>query len=204
MKIYFARHGESEANILGIVSNRGYQHPLTERGREQAQALADALRDVPLSHIFTSPLQRAVETAQIIAADHNLPCQISDALREYDCGILEGQSDATSWMIHDQTWRAWLIDRDYEVCPEGGENFHDIRARFVPFIDSLVEQYADTDAEILLMGHGGTYRAMLPLVLHNIDHPYTVSHPIGNTSTVVAAWQSDHLECIDWCGQPVE
>ena len=54
------------------------------------------------------------------------------------------------------------------------------------------------------MGHGGTYRAMLPLVLHNIDHPYTVSHPIGNTSTVVAAWQSDHLECIDWCGQPVE
>ncbi len=200
MKLYFARHGESEANVQGVISNRGYQHPLTQKGRQQAHALVDALRDVPLTHIYTSPLQRALETAQIVAGARGLRYEISDALREYDCGVLEGQRDPVSWAIHEQTWRAWLVDDRPETCPEGGESFVDIQRRFVPFIDSLVAQYAGTTAEILLVGHGGTYRAMLPLVLRNIDRPFAVAQAIANTAYIVAAWQDKALVCTSWCG----
>ncbi|MFO7662130.1 MAG: histidine phosphatase family protein, partial [Chloroflexota bacterium] len=67
MKLIFARHGESLANILHEISNRGLKHPLTSNGREQAAALAQALAFRSLDHIYTSPILRAIETAVIVA-----------------------------------------------------------------------------------------------------------------------------------------
>jgi broad specificity phosphatase PhoE len=203
MKLYFARHGISEANVQRVISNRGYQHPLTEKGREQAQALAEVLRGVPITHLYSSPLQRAVETAQIVGASKGLGYQITDALREYDCGVLEGQSDAASWEQHERTWRDWLERGLLDSCPEGGESFYDIRARFVPFIESLIAQHTATDAHILYIGHGGTYRAMLPLVLDNVDNAFAVANTMSNASYVLAEWQGERLICTEWCGVPI-
>lgn len=203
MKLYFARHGESEANVQKVISNRGYQHPLTEKGREQARALVTVLRDIPITHLYSSPLQRAVETAQIVGASKGLDYEITDALREYDCGTLEGQSDAASWEQHEQTWRDWLERGLLDSCPAGGESFHDIRARFVPFIESLIAQQAAADAHILLIGHGGTYRAMLPLVLDKVDNAFAIAHTMSNASYVLAEWRGDRLVCTEWCGVAV-
>jgi probable phosphoglycerate mutase len=201
MKLFFARHGESEANILRVISNRGYQHGLTARGREQAHELVENLRGISLTAIYTSPLQRAVETAEILGKARGLSWQISDALREYDCGILEGRSDADAWAAHERSWRDWLDAAKRDSCPEGGESFHDIEARFVPFIQSLIEEYGDSDAAIALIGHGGTYRAMLPLVLNNIDADYAVAHPMKNAAFVRVIYKDNRLICTDWCGE---
>ena len=65
MRIYFSRHGESEANLLHEHANRGFKYGLTEAGRAQAAALAARLEDVPLARIYSSPLKRAVETARL-------------------------------------------------------------------------------------------------------------------------------------------
>ena len=200
MRLYFARHGESEANVLRVVSNRGYQHPLTALGREQAQALANSMHHISLTAIYTSPLQRAVETAQIVAESKGLDYEITDALREYDCGILEGHDDADTWAAHEQIWRDWLVHGKLDLCPQDGENFTDIRARFVPFIDGLLEEYGGESVNIFLMGHGGLYRAMLPLVFNNIDNAYTLSNPILNACTIVGEHGSAGLRCIEWCG----
>ena len=67
MKLYFVRHGESEANVLQVISNRGWMHPLTEKGRQQANTLAEKLRGAGITKIYTSPLRRAVETAEILS-----------------------------------------------------------------------------------------------------------------------------------------
>ena len=96
MKLYFVRHGESEANILHEISNRGWKHGLTEKGREQSRQLAQNLSASGISKIFTSPLRRAVETAQILALELGAPLEVTQALAEYDCGILEGKSDEQS------------------------------------------------------------------------------------------------------------
>src|SRR3712207_5088470 len=102
MTLYFVRHGESEANRLREFSNRGVKHGLTPRGREQAAALARALRGAAVAKLFSSPLLRAVETAEILSAAIGVPYEVTDALREYDCGILEGRSDAASWQVYDE------------------------------------------------------------------------------------------------------
>jgi len=93
MRIFFVRHGESEANILKTFSNRGWKHPLTQRGQKQARALAAQLQGRGVTAIYTSPLRRAVESAEILAERLGVPCQIEPALIEYDVGIYEDRSD---------------------------------------------------------------------------------------------------------------
>src|SRR5438132_5365372 len=92
MRLYFVRHGESEANILRVISNRGYRYGLTARGQQQAVTLAQHLQPVPISDIFSSPLRRAVETADILSRALGKSYHITEALCEYDCGILENKS----------------------------------------------------------------------------------------------------------------
>jgi broad specificity phosphatase PhoE len=120
MNLIFVRHGQSEANIERVISNRGWVHPLTATGIEQAHDLAGRLRSVSASKIFTSPLQRAVETAHILAQTLYVPLEVTDALREYDCGVLEGKADAESWRLHMQVKHSWLVDCEFENRIEGG------------------------------------------------------------------------------------
>src|SRR6185369_16537605 len=107
MKLYFVRHGESEANLLREISNRGTRHGLTAKGREQATALVQALSREAIQHIYTSPLLRAVQTAEILAGRFNVPFQTADALREFDCGFVEGRSDTAAWEIHSRIHESW-------------------------------------------------------------------------------------------------
>src|SRR5512136_2404131 len=123
MRIYFARHGESLANLLHEISNRGLRHGLTPKGRRQAVALADRLRDQHITHIYSSPLLRAIETTVLVANRLGLDYEVVDALREYDCGIAEGRSDAGAWQLYRTLSNAWLVDRRWDQRLEGGESF---------------------------------------------------------------------------------
>ncbi len=73
MRLYFVRHGESEANLARQFSNRGFKHPLTPRGVTQATELAARLAGQGIAQIYTSPLQRAAQTAEILAEAWDLP-----------------------------------------------------------------------------------------------------------------------------------
>src|SRR5579859_6938005 len=109
MKLYFVRHGESEANVLRIISNREEPHALTSNGRQQARALADSLQGTAFARIFSSPVLRARQTAEILAERLGVPYEVTEALREYDCGILEGKGDAPSWALHQANFHEWLL-----------------------------------------------------------------------------------------------
>jgi 2,3-bisphosphoglycerate-dependent phosphoglycerate mutase len=198
-QLYFVRHGESEANLLRQFSNRGRKHPLTERGRKQAEQLADALCTELITHIYTSPLLRATETALILATTLGVSVTVHDALREYDCGILEGRADAAGWALYTEVQEAWLAHGDWDRRVEGGESFWDMQARFVPFVLDLVERQRQGEAYVLI-GHGGLFHCMLPLVLANVDSSFVRSHPMDNTAYVLAAEQGGHLICTQWCG----
>jgi broad specificity phosphatase PhoE len=171
MKLYFACHGESEANIENVIANREDEddYPLTGRGREQAQMLAASLADAHLTRLYTSPLLRALETSRIVAEAQRLTPRLVEALRD--------------------------IGSD--------ESFEDAQTRFIPLIDLMIERYAETDNAFLLIGHGGLFRALLPVILSNVDRAYAVAHPLAYTATVAAEWRDGQLICTDWCGQPV-
>jgi probable phosphoglycerate mutase len=195
MKLYFVRHGESEANTRHVISNRDSSFSLTERGRHQAQTLADKLKDIPFTAIFSSPILRARETAEILSKSFHLPYQVTEALREYDCGILEEKSDEESWRLHRHYYDEWTFRHNYMNKPAGGESFVDIQNRFLPFVESFKHE---SDDHILLIGHGGLFHLMLPLVLTNIDNDFVRSHGMGHTECVVAELHSDGFVCRQW------
>jgi probable phosphoglycerate mutase len=199
MRFYFVRHGQSEANVQRVISNRDLPHPLTPLGRQQAEAVAQSFEDVPLAAIYSSPILRAAQTAQIVAAFKGLPFEMADALREPDCGIMEGRGDEEAWAEHARVTTDWLAGKlDSRI--EGGENYNELRARFVPFIDRLVAEYGDTDHNILLVSHGSLLYLMLPLVLTNLDLATVSDYPMHNAVIIIAEKQANGLVCLEWGG----
>jgi 2,3-bisphosphoglycerate-dependent phosphoglycerate mutase len=200
MRITFTRHGESQANVLRQISNRGLVHPLTRTGREQAAALADKLQDRAITRIFTSPLLRAIETSIIVASRLGVEYDVTNALREFDCGIAEGRADEAAWQMWHEVFDAWTIHRWWEERIEGGESLYDVRDRFVPFVEGLVTQYGDTDTNLLCVAHGGVLWMMLPLVLTNVDNDLMSKLGFGHTTCIVSELELDGLRCIEWDG----
>ena len=198
MKLYFVRHGESEANIQHVISNRESPFGLTELGKVQAKALAENLIDTPITAIFSSPVLRARETAEILSQSFHLSYQITEALREYDCGILEDKFDEESWKLHGQIAEDWILNHNYLRKPEGGENFLEIKKRFIAFIESFTHNGLNSQDHILFVSHGGLLQLMLPEILTNIDHAFVRSHGIGHTQCIIVEQNSNRLICLQW------
>lgn len=199
MKLLFTRHGESQANIERIISNRDLAHPLTARGKAQALTLAEQLLTEGIVAIFASPILRARQTAQIISEQLGLPFSVHDALREFDCGIIEGLGTAEAWAAHETVIAAWA-DNDYAQRIPGGESFLDMERRFVPFVKQLIAQHGDRTGAILLISHGSLLHHMLPQVLDNIDRAFVRQHPLCNCACVRAVVTLAGINCVDWDG----
>lgn len=200
MKMYFVRHGESEANLLNEFSNRGLKHGLTNEGKAQAAGLAQKLGGGSDARIFSIPLLRALQTAEILSDALRVPYEAVDALREYDCGVLEGRSDSTSWAEYHSMQEQWMTHRRWERRIEGGESFVEIKDRFVPFIEHLLDSYGDSPEGVVLVGHGGLCRCMVPLALENIGFGFAARHLLSNTGYVAAESSGGKLVCVEWDG----
>ncbi|GAA2757664.1 histidine phosphatase family protein [Actinopolymorpha rutila] len=195
MSLIFARHGESRANLLNVFANHEPSHPLTDRGREQAVALARRLAGrTTVDRIRSSPLLRAVQTARILGHELGVPVVVSDALREFDVGSYEGSGDPAHWREHDEVLKAWLVRNEGDHRVAGGENLHEIRAR----LRSLVDEVATQAGTTVLVGHGGLYRCALSDVLANVTPRWALAHPLANTETVTARSHRGGLAAVAW------
>jgi len=202
MSILFARHGESEANIQYVISNRDLPHKLTPVGVTQAADLAERVASrYDVTMIGTSPILRAKETAKIVSDRLGLPYEIFPGLREFDCGGAEGRSDAGAWAIHNAVVRAWKIEKDYnQYIPPDGESFNDMKSRFLPLITRLIEKHQQLGGDILLISHGGLLNHMLPLVITNIDQAFTSENPLANCELITIRSVNGQLFCAEWGG----
>lgn len=203
MRLFFTRHGESQANFERVISNRDLPHPLTAKGRTQALALAEQMATEPIIAIYASPILRAQQTAQIVGERLALPIITRDALREFDCGVMEGHADEEAWTAHHQVTAAWA-EGDYAQAIPGGESYLDMQARFVPFVDQLVTQYAQSHDAILLISHGSLLHQMLPLVLVNVERAFVAQHPLRNCACICTSIKNGTLSCDDWDGLAVD
>ena len=204
MKFIFARHGESTSNTEKIIANRDDTHGLTEKGIRQAEDLAARLSNGKILQVYSSPLRRAHQTGFIVADKLGISMSIEEALREFDCGNLEGRSDKESWASFIDLFQAWLRGERKDEAMAGGESIQDISNRFSPFIDKLINEMKGKEGSLLLVSHGGVLYTMLPLILSNISYEYASATLIGNTDVVVAEESNSSLICREWCGQQVK
>lgn len=164
LTLYLMRHGESETNVSHVFSGRSVDPALTEEGRKQARRGAEALRDVPLTAIYTSPLARAAQTAAIVGRAIGLEPGGSPDLEEADLGTIEG----TSWDVPGnlQVFRG-VLDRwqrrELEAGFFEGETLRDIRERLERFLAGI----ADADGPVLAVGHQVTFMAAIWLFCDN-------------------------------------
>jgi len=154
------RHGETEANVSGIYQGIT-DGPLTIRGRVQAARAAARLNsEVPkATHIVSSPLSRAVETAQCVARALELPVTIDDRLREIDFGIWEGKTyDALH--ADAKVWAGLRTDPDFLL--ERGESTREAANRLIAVIKDALKSKQGT--HVILVGHGGAFCAGLAAI----------------------------------------
>ena len=153
--LYLVRHGENPANLTKEFSCRKIDYPLTPKGRLQAEQTGDYFSARPIDAICTSPLCRAVETAQIIAAWLRLPVEVVENFRELDAGELEDMGGSPkAWEIHFSVIREWMSG-NYESRFPGGENFLMARQRIRAGIEQVLS--ARSGQGVIVVGHGGLF-----------------------------------------------
>ena len=128
--IYVIRHGKTELNNAGVLQGRS-DHPLNEEGIRQAEEAAAALKDIGFTHVFSSPLIRAVSTAKIIATGREIV--IDERLIEMDYGPYEGAD------LKDPPREIIEFFKDFVnvPAPDGMEQLSDVVSRAGAFLEDI-------------------------------------------------------------------
>ncbi len=162
-QLYLIRHGRTAWNHTDRLQGWA-DEPLDGVGRAQAAAVAGALRGVPFDALYTSPLRRARETADLIAQPHGLPVRLDDRLRERNVGewagltLDEARARAPERFVGD--WR--------QAGAPGGEPQAALAARVAAALADIVA--AHPHGTVALVSHGGTLSALLT---HALGIPIT-------------------------------
>ncbi len=147
--IYFVRHGETEWNLEERLQGNK-NSSLTKKGREQAEKAGDKLRNLQIEKVYSSPLERAVETAKIIIRNRNIPLIKRDSLKEINLGPWEGKTKRETELSHPhQFYNFWNNPENYYL--EGGETFYELQKRVSDeILEILVNNIGRT---ILIVSH---------------------------------------------------
>lgn len=161
--LYLVRHGENPANRTREFSYKLVDYSLNEQGIRQAQQTAGFFKNIPLDAIYSSPLKRAHETANIIAEPHRLPVTLLEEFREVNVGDLEMPAPShnallQNWQLHDKIIREWIKGNHTETFP-GGENFLMLLARSRRGLFTVTR--GRSNQHILIAAHGGILAAIV-------------------------------------------
>ncbi|AYV95406.1 phosphoglycerate mutase [Fusobacterium necrophorum subsp. funduliforme] len=170
MKLYFVRHGETEWNTQRRFQGRK-NSPLTARGEEQAKKIAEQLREIPFTSLYSSSLGRAKKTAQEIQKGREIPIEIMDEFIEISMGELEGKTKGDFLKLYPEEYEKYTqADLNYNPGAFSGERFEEIQARLKQGIQKLVEKHKEEDI-ILVVSHGMTLQILFTdLRYGNLEH----------------------------------
>jgi probable phosphoglycerate mutase len=138
MKIYFARHGRTNYNDLRLCN----ADPLvdvyiTSEGIQQAEDLAEKLKESPIDHIFISELKRTRQTAEIVNTFHHAPMEVAPLLNDHRSGF-EGKSFTLLMDAMDKAENKWTARFN------DGESVEDMKKRVTEFLNELRAEPYDT------------------------------------------------------------
>lgn len=156
------RHCQTDWNAQRRIQGKTDVH-LSAAGRRQAEALARLLAAEPLAAVYSSPLRRAVETAEVIARPHGLSVRPVSDLRELDQGELEGLSVEEMRRNYQDFWAAWSAD-PVGVRMPGGETIAELAERAWGAVSEIIRQHRGETAVVVTHGF-----ALLTVVARALD-----------------------------------
>ena len=160
-RLLLIRHGATPLTAEDKFSGSEDIH-LSDEGRDQVQHLALRLADDELGAIYSSSLDRTMETARIISEPHGLTPIPRDGLREIRHGHWEGLSRKEVESRFSEEYAAWESD-PFSFAPEGGESGISVLARALPIIREIVVKHKDEN--VLVVSHKATLRLIISSLL---------------------------------------
>ena len=175
--IYFIRHAKPDYRI-----HNDMERPLTEEGKQSCDRVTDYLMDKKITHIYSSPYKRAMDTVKDFAKVKRLTMEAIYDLRER--AVDEGWIENFAEFVHNQ-WK----DFDYKLA--GGESLREVEARCIPALETILRENSE---ESIVIGSHGT---AISTIIHYYDNSFGVEYfnLIRNVMPFVAKLQFDHTDC---------
>jgi len=179
--IYIIRHGKTELNKANVLQGRS-DYPLNGEGIHQAKEAARMLKDISFEHVFSSPLIRAIQTAEIVAPD--IQPVIDERLIEMDYGPYEGASLKNP----DPEIIRFFSDFVHNEAPAGMEQLSSVVER----ADAFLKDIQDLNGDILISTHAIAMKGLLECLTPQSHGGYWSKY-IGNCAVYVAENIDGHI-----------
>lgn len=161
-QIIFLRHGQAKNNVERILAGRTKGIPLTEIGIKQAEHTAELLEHMNISAIYSSPIQRAKHTAEIVGEHNSLDVTIDERLIELDMGKFTGVPYDEIFTSHGNVFMKFYND-ELEIAHNGVETFTEVKKRVLGVVDHVIEKHPDEN--VVLVTHMDPIKAMLSTIV---------------------------------------
>ncbi len=183
-ELWLVRHGQTDWNLQGRYQGN-VDLPLNATGEAQARALAAEMDGARLQAIYTSDLQRAHTTAQILAEGSHAPLFVEPQLREVRLGAWEGLVVAEIQRRYGDAWQERQT-APLHARPPQGESIYDVAARVWPAVDAIAARH--TPGPVLIVSHGLAL-ATLVCRAYNIPLERAFQTIPDNCTLTVLEWQ---------------
>ena len=176
------RHGENDFVKTGKLPGQSTGIHLNEKGQKQAQALGEALTHVPIKAIYSSPLERAMETAEPIATSHKLTIQQEPGLMDAHVGKWQGKSIKVLRLTN--AWKIVQHSPSRFQFPEG-ESFMDLQTRIVNALEGIVRKHRNPKDIIAVIFHADPIKLAVSHFLGlPLDHFQRLSCDTGSLTAL--------------------
>jgi broad specificity phosphatase PhoE len=185
MNWYFIRHGQIASNLKKVYSGRS-DEALTEAGREQVRQASSQLAEIAIDAIYSSPLTRTQQTAEIIAheLDWNLPINSDDSFNELKMGPWEGMPETDVETRFPDEWTIWN-SRPADLQMDDRETLVQLQDRVLDGMRAIQESHPDHS--ILIVTHVAIIR-VISLFANSLDLNLYKTVPVDNARVFNFGW----------------
>ena len=160
--IIFLRHGQAENNTNRVLAGRRPGVPLTLTGLEQSEKIAKFLKPFNISTIYSSPIERAKKTAEIVSEHNSLEIKTDERLIELDMGKFTGMPYDEIFEKHGNVFLKFY-EGDLEIAHNGVETFVELKKRILDMVDFVIREH--NDENVLLVTHMDPIKALISTIM---------------------------------------
>jgi len=185
-ELLLVRHGETEWNVAEVFRGR-IDVDLNQTGVRQAELLADHLKTASIDAVYSSPLQRALKTAQIIAAPHGLEVHSEPGLTDFHYGVWQKLSHQEVKEKYHKLYALWTHHPEQVRVPDG-ESLEEVHTRAMAVIQKVV---ATNPGMVVLVSHRVVNKVLICALL-GLDNSHFWNVRQDNCGITTFAYQNGH------------